>query len=222
MPHKALQMTEALQDYLLEVSLREDPVLAALRSETAALPSAGMQIAPEQGQFMALLIRLIGAKRVLEVGTFTGYSSLAMALALPDDGQVYACDVSEEFTSIARRYWAKAAVEQKITLTLAPALETLDGFLADGMAGTVDLMFIDADKESYDAYYERGLDLVRSGGLILVDNVLWNGAVIDPDKQDADTKAIRALNTKLKDDSRITLSMVPLSDGLTLALKNPR
>ncbi len=219
MPHKALQMTEPLQDYLLEVSLREPPVLAELRAETAALPGAGMQIAPEQGQFMALLVQLIGARRILEVGTFTGYSSLVMALALPDDGQVFACDVSEDYTSVARRYWEKAGVEDKITLTLAPAVGTLDRLLADGMAGSFDLMFIDADKENYDTYYERGLALVRAGGLILVDNVLWSGAVIDPAKQDTDTTAIRALNQKLKDDQRVTLSMLPLADGLTLAIK---
>ena len=219
MPHKTLQITDDLLDYLLEVSLREDPVLAELRDETAGLPDSGMQIAPEQGQFMAFLVQLIGARRVLEVGTFTGYSTLVMAQALPEDGEVYACDVSEDYTAVARRYWAKAGIEGKITLTLAPAVETLDNFLAAGMAGSFDFMFIDADKENYDAYYERGLKLVRAGGVILVDNVLWSGAVIDEAKQDADTVAIRALNKKLKDDQRVSLSMLPLSDGLTLALK---
>ena len=178
-----------------------------------------MQISPDQGQFMAMLVRLTGARRILEVGTFTGYSSLAMALALPDDGTIHALDVSDEYTSVARRHWEKAGVDHKITLTLAPATETLRGFLDDGMAGSFDLMFIDADKANYDAYYEHGLELVRDGGVILVDNVLWSGSVIDRAKQDDDTAAIRALNNKLKHDERIDLTMLSIGDGLTLAHK---
>jgi caffeoyl-CoA O-methyltransferase len=168
---------------------------------------------------MALLIQLIGAKKTLEVGVFTGYSSLSVALALPEDGKVIACDVSEEYTSIARRYWEKAEVTHKIDLHIAPAIQTLDRLLAEGQANTFDFAFIDADKENYDGYYERSLQLVRKGGLIAIDNVLWSGRVIDPEFQDADTLAIRALNEKLHQDQRISLSLLPVSDGLTLALK---
>lgn len=178
-----------------------------------------MQIAPEQGQFMALLVQLIGAKKALEVGVFTGYSSLAVALALPLDGELIACDVSAEFTAIARRYWEKAGVAAKITLHLAPAIQTLDRLLAEGQANTFDFAFIDADKENYDGYFERSLQLVRSGGLIAIDNVLWDGKVIDSHVCDSDTLAIRALNLKLGVDNRIDLSLLPVSDGLTLARK---
>ncbi|MFO0545804.1 MAG: O-methyltransferase, partial [Pseudanabaena sp.] len=174
----------------------------------------------EQGQLMALLIQLIGAKKTLEVGVFTGYSSLSVALALPEDGKVIACDVSEEYTSIARRYWEKAEVTHKIDLHIAPAIQTLDRLLTEGQANTFDFAFIDADKENYDGYYERSLQLVRQGGLIAIDNVLWSGRVIDPEFQDADTLAIRALNEKLHQDERISLSLLPVSDGLTLALKH--
>jgi caffeoyl-CoA O-methyltransferase len=219
MAPRTIVMTEPLYDYLCQVSLREPEVLAELRAETASLEFARMQIGPEQGQFMALLVELTGARRVLEVGTFTGYSALAVALALPPEGRVLSCDVSEDSTAIARRFWAKAGVADKIELRLAPALETLDAELANGAAGTYDFMFIDADKENYDGYYERGLKVLRPGGLMAIDNVLWSGAVIDQDKQDEMTLAIRALNAKLKDDPRIHLSMVPIGDGLTLARK---
>jgi len=219
MSNRTIDLTDRLYDYLLKVSLRESPLLAELRAETAKLPMAGMQISPEQGQFMALLAELIGARRALEVGTFTGYSSLVVALAMPADGKLVACDVSEEFTAIARRYWARAGVAAKIDLRLAPALDTLGKLLADGGAGTFDLAFIDADKKEYDGYYEAVLKLLRPGGLLLIDNVLWDGAVADPKKRDSDTLAIRALNKKLHDDKRISLSLIPIGDGLTLARK---
>jgi predicted O-methyltransferase YrrM len=212
-------LNDAVYDYLLEVSLREPPVLARLREETAGLPRAIMQISPEQGQFMALLAELLGARRVLEVGTFTGYSALVVALALPADGRVVTCDVNEETTAIARRYWAEAGVADRIELRLGPAVDTLDALLADGGAGTFDLAFVDADKTNYDAYYERGLALLRPGGLMLVDNVLWGGAVADPLHQDEDTDAIRALNAKIHGDERVSLALLPVSDGLTLARK---
>jgi caffeoyl-CoA O-methyltransferase len=178
-----------------------------------------MQISPEQGQFMALLVELIGARRILEVGTFTGYSALAVALALPPDGRVITCDINEEMTAIARRYWAEAGVADKIDLRLAPAIDTLDELLAEGQAGQFDFAFIDADKTNYLAYYERTLELLRSGGLIAIDNVLWNGAVADPERQDDDTSAIRALNEAVHADDRVSLSLLPISDGLTLARK---
>ncbi len=219
MSPRTIVLDDALHDYLLSVSLRETGLLRRLRDETAALPQSSMQIAPEQGQFMALLVRLLGARRIVEVGTFTGYSALAMAAALPEDGQLIACDVSEAWTAIARRYWEEAGVSSRIELFIAPALETLDGLIRDGWAGTVDLAFIDADKESYGFYFERLLTLVRPGGLILIDNVLWGGSVIDPEKQDADTEAIRAFNAQLHHDDRIDLSLVPVGDGLTLARK---
>jgi caffeoyl-CoA O-methyltransferase len=181
-----------------------------------------MQIGPEQGQFMALLVELIGARRTLEVGTFTGYSALAVALALPPEGRVTACDVSEEYTRVARRYWAKAAVEHKIELKLGPALDTLGGLLAAGAAGSFDFAFIDADKNNYDGYYEQALQLLRPGGLIAIDNVLWGGDVVNPEKRDPDTTAIRALNEKLNADERVSISLLPIGDGLTLARKRPR
>lgn len=190
-----------------------------LRQETASHPRSTMQISPEQGQFMRLLVQLIGAKKTLEVGVFTGYSSLSVALALPDDGKIIAADVSEEFTAIARRYWQEAGVADKIDLRLAPGLETLDRLLATGQAETFDFAFIDADKENYDGYYERSLQLLRPGGLIAIDNVLWSGQVADPENQDESTQSIRALNEKLHHDERVTLSLVPIADGLTLAIK---
>ena len=222
MSRQTLTLDERLYSYLLNESLREPDVLRRLREETASHPKAEMQIAPEQGQFMALLVRLIGARRILEVGVFTGYSSLAMALALPADGRLVACDVSEEFTGVARRYWREAGVESRIELRLAPAVETLDALLAAGEAGCFDLAFLDADKESYDAYYERSLALLRSGGLIVVDNVLQEGKVADPAVQTAPVVAIRRLNRKLLRDERIDLSMLPVADGLTLARKRER
>ncbi len=214
-----LGLSEALYDYILSVSLREADVLRRLREETARMPLAIMQIAPEQGQFMALIVELIGAKRTLEVGVFTGYSSLAVALVLPDDGHITACDVSEEWTAIARRYWAEAGVADKVDLRLAPAIETLDALLVDGQAGSYDFAFIDAEKTEYADYYERVLQLLRQGGLVAVDNVLWNGAVADPDDDREDTNAIRAFNEKLHADDRVSLSLLPLADGLTLARK---
>jgi predicted O-methyltransferase YrrM len=212
-------LTDEVYDYLLRVSLREPDVLRRLREETASLEEAAMQIGPEQGQLMALLVELVGARRVLEIGTFTGYSALVVALALPEDGRVVACDVSEEWTGVARRYWKEAGVAHKIELRLAPALETLDELLAEGAMGTFDFAFIDADKEHYADYYERSLELVRRGGLIAIDNVLWSGKVADPAVTDADTEAIRALNARLKHDERVSLSLVPIGDGLTLARK---
>lgn len=219
MSAQTIGLDQQLYDYLLTTSVREPEILWKLRQETANHPYARMQISPEQGQFMRLLIQLLGAKKTLEVGVFTGYSSLSVALALPADGKIIACDVSEEFTAIARRYWQQAGVAGKIDLRLAPALVTLDALLADGQAGTFDFAFIDADKENYDAYYERALQLVRPGGLIAIDNVLWSGRVADAQIQDKSTQAIRALNQKLHDDERVTLSLVPIGDGLTLALK---
>jgi predicted O-methyltransferase YrrM len=216
---KQTPMSDRLYEYLLSISLRESELLLQLRQETAQLPMGIMQIAPEQGAFMALLAQLMAAKTYLEVGTFTGYSTLCVALALPADGCVVACDVSAEYTAIARRYWEQAGVANKIGLRLAPALETLDQLLAQGQANSFDFAFIDADKTNYDGYYERALQLVRSGGLIAIDNVLWNGRVVDSASQDPDTLAIRALNAKLHLDQRVTLCVLPISDGLTLALK---
>ncbi len=219
MANRTHVLTDELYQYLLDVSLREPEVLRRLREETAAQPRAAMQIAPEQGQFMALLVRLMGARKTLEVGVFTGYSSLSVALALPPEGHLIACDVSEQYTAIARRYWREAGVAGKIDLRLAPALETLDALLADGHAGTFDFGFIDADKKNYDAYYERALHLLRPGGLLAIDNVLWGGKVIDPSITNETVTAIRALNAKLHHDARIHLSLLPIADGLTLALK---
>jgi predicted O-methyltransferase YrrM len=212
-------VTEDLIAYVRSVSLREPEVLTRLREETAKLPNAIMQISPEQGQFMGMLIRLLGAKLTLEVGVFTGYSSTSVALALPEDGRIVACDVSVEYTSVARRCWREAGVERKIDLRLAPAVETLDALLKDGKAGAFDFAFIDADKDNYDRYYERALKLLRPGGLIAIDNVLWHGKVMDDSIQDADTRAIRALNEKLHRDERVWLSLLTIGDGLTLACK---
>ncbi len=219
MSNKSIGLPDNLHEYILAVSLREAAVLQELRAETAALPNHNMQIAPEQGQFMALLVKLIGARRALEVGVFTGYSSLAVALALPDDGQITACDVSEEFTAVARKYWQKAGVAHKIRLHLAPAATTLARLLAEGQAGQFDFAFIDADKPNYDNYYEQCLQLLRPGGLLAIDNVLWDGKVADTAVTDPDTAAIRALNQKLHRDERVDLSLVPIGDGLTLARK---
>jgi predicted O-methyltransferase YrrM len=219
MSNKTLGLPDSIADYLRSTSLREPEILIKLRQETATQPMSQMQIAPEQGQFMALLVQLIGAKKTLEVGVFTGYSSLSVALALPADGRIIACDVSEEYTSIARRYWQAAGVAEKIDLRIAPALETLDHLLATGHTGTFDFAFIDADKNNYDGYYERSLQLVRPGGLIAIDNVLWSGKVADDEIQDNQTRKIRQLNQKLHDDQRVQISMVPIADGLTLALK---
>lgn len=222
MTNQTLGLEKKLYDYLQSVSLREPEILTQLRQETAQHPMGKMQIAPEQGQFIALLVQLMGAKKTLEVGVFTGYSSLVVALALPPEGKVVACDVSEEYTAIARRYWQQAGVANKIDLHIAPALETLERLLAAGQAGTFDFAFIDADKSNYDGYYSLSLQLVRPGGLIAIDNVLWSGRVADPQVQDNRTKKMRALNEKLYQDLRVTVSLVPIADGLTLALKNPQ
>jgi predicted O-methyltransferase YrrM len=215
--NRSIQLTEPLYAYLLSVSLREPAVMRRLREETARLPGASMQIGPDQGQFMALLAELMGARRALEIGTYTGYSALAVARALPADGRLVACDINEAHARVARRYWREAGVEDRIELRLGPALATLDGLLAEGGEGAFDLAFIDADKKEYQGYYERCLRLVRRGGLIAVDNVLWNGAVIDDAADDADTEAIRAFNRKLHGDERVSLSLVPVGDGLALA-----
>jgi predicted O-methyltransferase YrrM len=220
MSNETLGLPPKIADYLRSVSLREPEILTKLREETAQQPMSQMQIAPEQGQFMALLVQLIGAKKTLEVGVFTGYSSLVVALALPSDGKIIACDVSEEYTAIARRYWQAAGVAEKIDLRIAPALETLDNLLATGHGETFDFAFIDADKGNYEGYYERSLQLVRPGGLIAIDNVLWSGKVADAEVQDNQTAKIRAFNQKLHGDTRVQLSMVPIADGLTLALKH--
>ena len=215
-------LTDELSAYLRDVSLRDSDVLRRLREETAQSFDeniASMQISAEQGQFLAMLVRLIEARKTLEVGVFTGYSSLSVAMALPKDGKVIACDVSDQFTSIARRYWKEAGVDHKVDLRLGPALETLDALIAGGEAGTFDFAFIDADKANYENYYERALRLLRSGGLIAVDNVLWHGRVVDPQVNDPDTQAIRRFNARLHTDDRIDLSMLPVGDGLTLARK---
>ena len=219
MSNRSIMLTDSLYEYMTDVSLRESPLLLALREETSELTQRAMQISPEQGQFMALLARLAGARRCLEVGVFTGYSSLVTALALPDDGSIVACDVSEEWTAVARRYWREAGVAHKIELRLAPATETLDDLLAQGRTGTFDFAFIDADKTNYLAYYERTLALLRTGGLALVDNTLWSGRVADPEVADADTVALRHFNEVLHRDERIDLSLLPLGDGLTVVRK---
>lgn len=219
MSRRSIELTDPIYDYLLANSLREPEILRRLREETARMRGAGMQISPDQGQFMALLVQLMGATRCIEVGTFTGYSSLAVALALPAEGRIIACDVNEETTTVARRYWQEAGVADRIDLRLAPATETLDALIAEGGAESFDFVFIDADKSNYDAYYEAALTLLRPGGLILVDNVLWGGAVIDSTSDDMDTQAIRALNAKVVSDQRVSCSMLPVGDGLMLAFK---
>jgi predicted O-methyltransferase YrrM len=219
MSNRSIVLTDPLYDYMNAVSLREAPCLLALREETAAMSQHRMQISPEQGQFMALLVRLTGARRCLEVGVFTGYSSLATALALPEDGRIVACDISEEWTAVARRHWRAAGVEHKVDLRIAPAVVTLEALLADGEEGGFDFAFIDADKGGYLGYYERLLRLLRPGGLLLVDNTLWSGRVADPGVTDADTVALRQFNEFLYRDSRIDLSLLPVGDGLTLARK---
>ena len=216
MAKRTIDLTDDLYDYVLDVSLRESDVARRLRERTADMPNHGMQISPDQGQFMALLIRLMGARAYLEIGTFTGYSALAAAMALPEDGRVVACDISDEFASVGKPFWDEAGVAPKIDLRIGPALDTLDGLVADGEAGAFDFAFIDADKVNYAAYLERCRTLIRPGGLIAVDNVLWGGAVIDPAKADEDTEAIRALNLALRGDDRFELSLVPIGDGLTL------
>ncbi len=218
MSSRSINVDDRVSDYLTQSS-REPGVLKSLRSETASLPMARMQISPEQGKFLGLLVELVGARRIVEVGVFTGYSSLSMALALPADGQIIACDVNAEWTSIASRHWEEAGVAHKLDLRLAPALETLDELIAQDQAGSFDLVFIDADKENYGNYYEKSLTLLRAGGLIVVDNVLWSGRVADESIRDTETEAIRALNERAKSDSRVTSSLVPVGDGVLLARK---
>ena len=219
MSRRTWGIDEKVRKYLLDHSLREPPVAAELRAATAKLPHAGMQISPEQGQLMALLAQAIGARHAIEVGTFTGYSALWVALALPADGKLVCCDVSAEWTAVGKPYWERAGVAGKIDLRIAPAMETLDRLLADREAGTYDFAFIDADKTGYDGYYERCLKLLQRGGLIGIDNVLWGEDVADPRKRSVDTLALRRLNDKLHGDERVTVSMLPVGDGLTLALK---
>jgi caffeoyl-CoA O-methyltransferase len=219
MSTKSIGLSDALHEYLLSVSLRESEALRRLREETADHPQSQMQIAPEQAQFFQLLVRLIGARRTLEVGVFTGYSALAVAEVLPPNGEVVACDVSEEYTQVARRHWQAAGVADQIELRLAPAADTLDALLDDGQAGTFDFAFIDADKETYDTYYEQSLRLLRPGGVVALDNMFRDGRVMDADVEDESVRAIQRLNEKMHDDDRVDLSLLPLADGVTLAMK---
>jgi predicted O-methyltransferase YrrM len=215
---RMLPASDRLFDYIVRVGAREHPALKRCREETARHPHAGMQIGPDQGAVLALIAQLMGAKRYLEIGTFTGYSALAVALALPGDGRIVCCDVSKEYTDLARGYWAEAGVSSKIDLRLGPAVETLDRMIADGES-PFDLAFIDADKSRYDAYYERALKLLRTGGLIALDNMLWSGKVADPSENDETTVALRALNQKIHEDPRVDMAMLALGDGVMLARK---
>jgi predicted O-methyltransferase YrrM len=219
MSRQIINLSDPLLDYISRLGMHEDADLAALRKETASHPWAQMQIGPEQGHLMALLVRLLGARKCLEVGVFTGYSAMVVAKAMGSGGKVVALDVSEEFTAIARRHWAKAGVSSLIDLRLRPAAESLKALVAAKESDTFDFAFIDADKANYDVYYEYALKLVRRGGLIAIDNVLWSGKVVDPTDQTADTVAIRALNQKIHDDSRVDAALLPIGDGLTLALR---
>lgn len=216
MSSRTLAITPRIHDYIMQSALRDPPLLAELRRETEPMELAGMQISPEQGQFLALLVEAMGVRRYLEIGTFTGYSSLSVALALPGEGRITALDRNKDWTDVARRYWQRAGVAGKIELRLGQARDTLDALLAGGETGAYDLAFIDADKVNYDVYYERCLKLVRPGGIIALDNMLWGGAVAAPDRNDEDTAAIRALNRKIRDDARVTCALVPIGDGLML------
>ncbi len=218
MSRRTINLDDTLYQYLLDHSLREHPEQTALREATRNHPHGGMQISPEQGQFMSLLIKLIGARRTIEIGTFTGYSALTVALALPNDGKILACDISDEYTSAGKPYWQRAGVADRIELVIAPASRTLDARLDAGEADHYDFAFIDADKAGYDGYYERCLQLVRAGGLIAFDNTLWGGDVAKS-AHDDDTRALQALNGKLHRDERIDMALLPIGDGLTLARK---
>jgi predicted O-methyltransferase YrrM len=219
MTARTLPLDDRLQRYVVAHGARESALQRELRRVTRRMPRASMQIGAEQGALLQVLVRVLGARRCLEIGTFTGYSALAVALALPKGGRIVCCDVSEEWTAIARRYWKRAGVAGKIELRLAPALQTLDALLEEGRAGKFDFAFIDADKANYLNYYERCLRLVRRGGLIAVDNTLWGGSVANPRNQSVDTRAIRAFNRKLLRDRRVAMALVPVGDGLTLAFK---
>lgn len=215
---RTVTVTEQLSAYIAKVGAREMPAQIRCRKETAELPMAMMQIGPDQGAFMAMLVKLTGAKRVLEIGVFTGYSSLSMALALPADGRLIALDISKDFTDRARTYWKDAGVEAKIDLRLGPAIDSLDRMIAANES-PFDFAFIDADKSNYDAYYERALKLLKPGGLIALDNMLWGGLVADLSATDADTAALRALNAKIQADSRVDMAMATVGDGVMLAHK---
>lgn len=219
MSNTSIGLSDALHEYLLSVGLRESETMKQLRAETAEHPKANMQIAPEQAQFLQFLVQLIGARRTLEVGVFTGYSALAVAEVLPSNGELVACDISDEYTEVARRYWAAAGVDHKVDLRLGPAAETLDALIDDGQAGTFDFSFIDADKKTYDTYYEQSLELLRPGGVIALDNVFRNGRVTGGPADDASVRAIQTLNEKVHGDDRVELAVLPLADGVTLAMK---
>ena len=219
MSRKTIALTDELYEYLVEVSVRETDLLRRLRDETAQLENANMQISPEQGQLMQMLVRVMGAKEILELGTFTEYSALCLASAIPEDGRVLTCDVNEEWPSFGRRYWAEAGVADRIETRYGNGKDILDELLAEGRAGTFDFVFIDADKTGLDAYYARSLELVRPGGLIAVDNTLWSGKVVDEEVHDAATQAIRGFNVMVYDDTRVDVSLVPIGDGLTLIRK---
>lgn len=220
MSNRTLSLDDRLYQYLLDVSVEESALLRELREETAAsVDYAVMQISPEQGQFMTLLMRLMGVRRAIEIGTYTGYSSICIACGMPEDGELVCCDINQEWTDMAQHYWRRANLQHKITLHLRPALDTLQALLEQGRAGEFDFVFIDADKQNYPAYYEHALALLRPGGLIAIDNTLWSGAVADPADQEPGTRAIRRMNALLKDDNRVDKCMLPLGDGLALALK---
>lgn len=219
MTTRTLNLDDALYQYLLDVSLRDTPLKARLRAETAALPMARWQIAPEQGQFLALLVKLTGARRILEVGTFTGYSALCMAEALPAEGSILCCDLAGDYNATARSYWREAGVETRIELRLGPALETLEALERDGQGGSFDIAFIDADKANYPRYLEQALTLLRAGGLLIFDNVLWSGRVLERQPHSEDTRAIQQLNLALKHDERVDYSLLPLGDGMSLCRK---
>lgn len=219
MSRRTTPLTEELYDYFLEVSLRESDVLRRLREETGRLEKANMQISPEQGQFMTLLVKLVGARSALELGTFTGYSALCIAMGLPEDGELVACDIDVEWPSFGMRYWSEAGVRDKIDFRPGPAIETLSDLISEGREESFDFVFIDADKRGLDDYYEMSLRLVRPGGLVTVDNTLWHGKVADDDVHDDDTMAVRGFNARVIDDDRVDLSLVPIGDGLTLLRK---